>query len=477
MKKGRLLGGIAAAVAIAALIAGCSAHAKSQVVTIKFFAAGTQYEKGGIGAQDVQAFMKANPNIKVDLTYAPGRAYINAFATMLSAGLPDVFQYPGGGNVMTFLGEKAVQPLDTTYFKNSKVFPAGSFQNGYNAFNGKVYSFPIWTPNIYYLAYNKTVMKKAGLDPNKPPTTWKELLAMSLQVAKYDPGAHGLVVPMSSGNNPQIILSWANDIQPGYTSDTPGFDLKTGSYSFDSPAVIQSVEFMTTMLKEGALDPNALTYGNLQAEGAFANNQDAFYPMGSWGPEQLSQLNKNLDYGVSYIPAPKSSMKPVDAMSPASTYFWLSSTTKHQAAAEKLIEWFTTPEYFVQQTNEMFYPAPNAEELLAQGKITSEPLKEMVRTYAKVNVIPPNPSARPGVAETRAIEATLATPSPNWNQIMEGAIGGRLPDWQNALAKVTKEYNARLAQAIKKEDAKGGKVTQKDFAFPSWSGTRSYSGT
>jgi ABC-type glycerol-3-phosphate transport system substrate-binding protein len=164
-------------------------------------------------------------------------------------------------------------------------------------------------------------------------------------------------------------------------------------------------------------------------------------------------------------------------MSPASTYFWLSSTTKHKAAAEKLIEWFTTPQYFLQQTNEMYYPAPNAEQLLAQGKITYAPLKDMVRTYAKVNVIPPNPASVADVAETQAIQATLPTPSPNWNQIMEGAIGGRLANWQQALAKVTQEYNGQLAQAIKQENAKGGKVTQKDFAFPSWNGTSNYSGT
>jgi len=51
----------------------------------------------------------------------------------------------------------------------------------YNVYGGKIASLPFnnSTPVLYY---NKDLMKKAGLDPNKPPQTWDELKAQARQI-------------------------------------------------------------------------------------------------------------------------------------------------------------------------------------------------------------------------------------------------------------------------------------------------------
>ena len=52
-------------------------------------------------------------------------------------------------------------------------------------YKGKVYAIPNSTDDRF-LFYNKTLFAEAGLDPNKPPRTWSELLAYSQKLTSKD---------------------------------------------------------------------------------------------------------------------------------------------------------------------------------------------------------------------------------------------------------------------------------------------------
>jgi len=57
----------------------------------------------------------------------------------------------------------------------------------YNEYDGKVCSLP-FNNSTPVLFYNKDLMKKAGLDSEKPPQTWDELKAMAKQIVEKVPG-------------------------------------------------------------------------------------------------------------------------------------------------------------------------------------------------------------------------------------------------------------------------------------------------
>ena len=66
---------------------------------------------------------------------------------------------------------------------------------------GKVWSIPFQrsTPVMYY---NKEAFKEVGLDPNKPPQTWAELVAAAKKLTKQEGGRTtrwGLAIPSSGG--------------------------------------------------------------------------------------------------------------------------------------------------------------------------------------------------------------------------------------------------------------------------------------
>lgn len=303
------------------ILTGCSETAKPQMaektvdkgdnqkpVTLKLFSSNGQFNKGFFGYKEVEAFMKANPNIKVEVTYANGKQWVDTFQALGATNeLPDVFQ-PTTFTFSELLQNKWVQPLDGLVQADFKSrFAEGTFLQGINMNDSKIYTFPrIVAKKGRELVYNKDVMIKAGLDPEKPPKTWDELYQMSKQV-KEKTGIAGLVMPMKESDGFTDMLAMATPLQP--TLDQ-GFDLKDGRYAYDSPAVVKTFEFMSKLNKEGLLHPNSLTLGLTDAQGVFANKQAAFMINQHWIVRVLEfELDKVKDFGVTDVPVPEQGMK------------------------------------------------------------------------------------------------------------------------------------------------------------------------
>ena len=56
----------------------------------------------------------------------------------------------------------------------------------YNTWKGQVYGIPFLEGSKPALYYNTKMFKEAGLDPNKPPTTFDELLTYAQKLTKKD---------------------------------------------------------------------------------------------------------------------------------------------------------------------------------------------------------------------------------------------------------------------------------------------------
>ena len=79
-------------------------------------------------------------------------------------------------------------PLDS-YYKQAGISLSGFGATVRNTvvYNGHIYAIPAdFDPMVMY--YNKDMFRKAGLDPNKPPTTWAQLQADSAKFYKVSNG-------------------------------------------------------------------------------------------------------------------------------------------------------------------------------------------------------------------------------------------------------------------------------------------------
>ena len=128
----------------------------------------------------VKEFEKANPSINVKSVQYQWTG--PTFAAKLAAGtLPTVFTVPftdartlGASGQLADLS-KQVKALP--YFKkyNPAVIAEGTTSNG------KIVAVPT-AAYAQALHYNRALFAQAGLDPNKPPTTWAEVAADAKQI-------------------------------------------------------------------------------------------------------------------------------------------------------------------------------------------------------------------------------------------------------------------------------------------------------
>ena len=125
-------------------------------------------------AEQVADFEKNNPGIDVITMDYEWKA--TTFAADLAGGtLPDVFEIPFTDG-KTLIANKQIANLNSLLgeFPYGGAFNEGVLQYGKGT-DDQVYAIPAKSIYGVGLHYNRDLFTQAGLDPNKPPTTWDEV--------------------------------------------------------------------------------------------------------------------------------------------------------------------------------------------------------------------------------------------------------------------------------------------------------------
>ena len=174
-------------------VAGCggkddasgSANPDSGVTLTLWTRAATE----SISKQYAEAYNASHKN-KVQVTAYPNEEYPAKIASAAGAkALPDLFasdvvfapQYASQGLWLDITDKFSALPI------HDKVAPA-HVRNG--TWNKRIYAVP-HTIDMSVLLYNKDLFTKAGLDPEKPPTSLKEFADDARKVNKLGGGVHG----------------------------------------------------------------------------------------------------------------------------------------------------------------------------------------------------------------------------------------------------------------------------------------------
>jgi len=156
-------------------------------VTITFW-----YALGGSSGEAfvslVEDFQKEHPHIIVEATYSGkyGETAQKTMAALASDTLPNGGLIPAGP---LWTGREGNFLIDE-YVKGADGLDMDDFWPvlwTYNEWEGKIASLP-FNNSTLVLYYNKDLMKKAGLDPEKPPETWDELKSMAGQIVEKAQG-------------------------------------------------------------------------------------------------------------------------------------------------------------------------------------------------------------------------------------------------------------------------------------------------
>lgn len=164
----------------AATAAPTQGAAPAQPVKITFWYALAGAQGQYIEAQ-VKKFNAAQKNIVVDVVFQGSYADIaqKLTAAVTAKTLPDIAQM-GGAPTMGDSG--VIVPVADFLTDQDRTDIFDGFWD-YNKFQGKIVSMP-YNNSIPLLYYNKDMFTAAGLDPNKPPATWDELVTAAKALTK-----------------------------------------------------------------------------------------------------------------------------------------------------------------------------------------------------------------------------------------------------------------------------------------------------
>ena len=122
---------------------------------------------------------------------------------------PDVARLPIlWGAEFAAKGQLAEIKLEEFGFKRED-FWSGALKSV--TWNGKIYGIPTNNETMAFI-WNKDIFKKAGLDPEKPPATWDDVVKYSAQIKKATgKSGYGMVARVNAGNTPFRVMPvlWA----------------------------------------------------------------------------------------------------------------------------------------------------------------------------------------------------------------------------------------------------------------------------
>ncbi len=288
----------------------------------------------------VEEFNKSQAEIRVQPTYAGdySQTRIKVQAAVVGGAPPDVVVL-GATDLYTMKVLDAIIPLDDFLAREGKeyledFFPAFLLNS---RLDGKIWSIPFQrsTPILYY---NKDAFRKAGLDPDKPPKTWDELVAF----------AKKLMVKDAAGN----VTQWGVSIPTSCTNCTywlfQGFVHQAGGKYFEPDG--KKVHLTSAAAKDGMRLWHDLAYTHqVMAKGVIAWQTVAndflaqkvamfYHSTGSLGH---IRNNAQFAFGTALMPAKTSYGSPTGG---ANFYIFKNIPRERQEAAWKFIAWMTKPE-------------------------------------------------------------------------------------------------------------------------------------
>jgi len=300
-------------------------------------------------------FMEANPGITVELqsTAVPGLEQ-KVLVAMQSGSPPDLVdvQLPW---VLPYASRGLLEDL-TPYIEASDIVDPDDFFDGvWGAVeDGGVYAIPNRSESHAFI-YNKGMYREAGLDPNRAPKDWDELLEYSKKLTDRSKGQSGIAIVGGGevGNMVYNLLPWiwAN-----------GGDIFNDDYTevvVNEAAAVEAVDFYTSLFVEYKVTPpTTVQNGGDQNRDLFAEEKVAQFQAGSYVIEPINQKNPDIELGFGLIPPPVGK-KPAALLGGWANI--IPKDAKNKEAAWKFAEFLASPENMAYYTD-TFPPTASAME-------------------------------------------------------------------------------------------------------------------
>jgi sn-glycerol 3-phosphate transport system substrate-binding protein len=323
------------------------AGAQAGVTLRYYYPVGVSGPLNKLMTEMVRDFNASHPGITIDPIFAGN--YVDAMAkamTGVMGGTPPDVAVLDTPELFSLLDRDAIIPLDD-------LIAASGGQTWLNDFypallsnaraNGHVYSIP-WQRSTPIFYYNKDLFRKAGLNPNRPPKTWTELVqyAQKLTIRDRDRVVQwGVQIPVVD-TSPWIFQGFI--MEAGGTFFTP--DGK--SVNFNSPEAVRALQFILDLqhkYKVHPTGPSGEAFWDQTAQDFIQQKVAMMYL--STGAMTFVRKNATFQWAAAFMPADKQYGAPTGG---GSFYVFKRIPASHVSAAWTFIRWMTEPATAVRWT-------------------------------------------------------------------------------------------------------------------------------
>jgi raffinose/stachyose/melibiose transport system substrate-binding protein len=267
---------ILVALALVSTLAFAGTQKGGGTVVVKTMAYGDNANPEGQNwVRIVDAFQKANPNIKIEYEMLYDEAYHNKVTARLASGDVPHLAYMGGDVRWGKAWEEAKQQfdhkpyMDKNYYDLSLIPAMGP--------KGEIWEIPLGTSNICTVLYfNTELAKSLGLSE---PKTYEDMVAMvpKAQEAGID------VVSIDGADG----WAWGSCVMSCFAARLSGdsdFVKKAvaGQYKFTDQSFVDALNLLSKMVKDGVLNANCINVDYGTNISNFSNKKALFMVQGQW---------------------------------------------------------------------------------------------------------------------------------------------------------------------------------------------------
>jgi multiple sugar transport system substrate-binding protein len=272
------------------------AQSSSSTTTISYW-----HIWGGARTKQLQAilddFQKANPAIKVQPLLIPNPGYQDKIIPALAGSPPDLTMVYT--DVFAPAAKQGALRRTDDWISRDKIDPQAFYDGVWNLvlWHGVPYGLPYIGNFIYLLYWNKAMFKEAGLDPEKAPETWDDMLAATKKLTVL---TNGKLERMGYQTGP-------NDFRHGvYNNGATILDPSTGKSTVKDPKAVAAMNFSLQLVDaQGGNDKIAAAtqaFKDAQLNDPLEARKGAMITSGVFTINLINQQTPTLSYSVGKIP-------------------------------------------------------------------------------------------------------------------------------------------------------------------------------
>ncbi|MBC7344643.1 MAG: ABC transporter substrate-binding protein, partial [Clostridia bacterium] len=290
----------------------------------------------GANLQALQSLIKqyeeAHPGITIEAVFVPGVELLTKLQTAIISGKTPTIAIADLIAMPTLVRSGALIPLDE-YIEQTDIDMNDFFEGplAYGSYEGRFYSLPVSASNLG-LFWNKNLFKAAGLDPERPPRTWEELVEFG-RIIKEKTGKWGYELYTAGGEGTtwqwQVFLWSAGGEFLSEDLSAPAFNSEAG---------VRALQFWVDLIHTYQISP-------LAPWGLFGRGEAAMVMDGSW-MTQFFPMQVNFELGAAPFPYPADG-EPATNMGGEQIFIFKGDPDLQQVAWD-FITWFTGTEIQVQ---------------------------------------------------------------------------------------------------------------------------------